>query len=322
MSIYCVSGGCGFIGSHLVDRLIADGHEVRIIDDLSTGFAENRNPKTEFFQRDIIHLPEVERAVDGCDCIFHQAALPSVPRSVRDPWSTNDVNVRGTLNVLWAAKEVGVRRVVLASSSSVYGNPTPSTLHDAKHESLRCVPLSPYAVSKLAAEAYAAAFTSTYGLETVALRYFNVFGPRQDPSSQYSAVIPKFITAALRGEPIEVHGDGEQMRDFTYVDNVVEANLLAAEAPAAEVSGQAFNVGCGAATSLNQLLLALGRTIPGIVELIKYAAPRPGDVRMSRADITRLKSIGYNPKVDLAEGLKRTLEYYLTALSTTPRPPL
>jgi nucleoside-diphosphate-sugar epimerase len=238
------------------------------------------------------------------DYVLHQAALPSVPRSVADPLTTDEVNVRGTLNVLLAARDAGVRRVVFASSSSVYGN-SPVL---PKHEDLRPGPLSPYAVSKLAGETYCQAFNAVYGLPAVALRYFNVFGPRQDPASQYSAVIPRFITALLRGEPPTIYGDGGQSRDFTYIANVVEANLLACQAPAAV--GQALNVACDEAYTLLDLCAALGELIGTDVRPV-FAAPRAGDVRHSRAAIARARDLlGYQPGVGWHEGLRRTVEWF------------
>src|SRR4051794_8569981 len=237
-----VTGGGGFIGSHIAERLLHDGHDVRILDNFATGRRENLlalGSEIEIVEGDIQSYERAHNAVRGCDVVFHQAALPSVPRSVQDPLTTNASNVIGTLNILLAARDSGVRRVVFASSSSVYGA-TPGL---PKDESLPALPISPYAVAKLAGEGYCRSFTEVYGLETIALRYFNVFGPRQDPQSQYAAVIPNFITLALRGQTPTIFGDGEQSRDFTFVENVVEANLLAMEA--ADVAGRAYNIACG-----------------------------------------------------------------------------
>src|SRR5215211_2328051 len=252
-----VTGGGGFIGSHLVERLLQEDHEVRVIDSFVTGQRENLTHlrDAELIEGDIQSFERVHNASRGCEVILHQAALPSVPRSIADPLMTNVVNVTGTLNVLLAARDNGVRRVVYASSSSVYGsNPTLP-----KHEELRPEPFSPYAVSKLAAEGYCRAFARVYGIGSVVLRYFNVFGPRQNPRSQYSAVVPRFITAALEGGTATIFGDGEQSRDFTYVHNVVEANLLAMSAAGA--AGQTFNVACGRRVSLNEMVHTLRRIV-------------------------------------------------------------
>ncbi|MEY2534906.1 MAG: UDP-glucose 4-epimerase, partial [bacterium] len=254
-----VTGGGGFIGSHLVERLVRDGHRVRVLDNFTTGHRRNLNPvidDVDLVEGDLQSYERAHAAVRGCEIVLHQAAMPSVPRSVQDPLTSNASNVIGTLNVLLAARDSGVRRVVFASSSSVYGA-TPGL---PKHESLPTLPISPYAVAKLASEGYCRSFSEVYGLETVALRYFNVFGPRQDPLSQYSAVIPNFITAALRGEAPVIFGDGEQSRDFTYIDNVVEDNVLAMTAPA-QVVGRAYNVACGERISLNGLVAAIGRVL-------------------------------------------------------------
>src|SRR4051794_26812820 len=249
-----VTGGGGFIGSHLVERLCRDGHRVRVLDNFATGRRESLIPlldEIELIEGDIQSYERVHTAVRGCELVFHLAALPSVPRSVQDPLTSNASNVIGTLNVLLAARDEGVRRVVFASSSSVYG----ANRELPKREEMAALPIAPYAVSKLAAEGYCRAFHQVYGLETVALRYFNVFGPEQDPQSQYAAVIPNFITAALEGGRPVVHGDGEQSRDFTFVDNAVDANLLAASAPGA--AGEAFNIACGERTSLNEIVARL-----------------------------------------------------------------
>jgi nucleoside-diphosphate-sugar epimerase len=301
-----VTGGAGFIGSHLAHRLLRDGHEVRVIDNFSTGSRANLaalESSIEVIEGDVQSYERVHNAVDGCEVVFHEAALPSVPRSIQDPLTSNAVNVIGTLNLLLAARDSGVRRVVFASSSSIYGSDR--TL--PKREERAPQPIAPYAVAKLAAESYCRSFSQVYGLETVALRYFNVFGPRQDPLSQYSAVIPKFILAMLEGEAPSVHGDGEQSRDFTYVDNVVEANLLAAAAP--EVSGQVFNIACGERISLNDLVGELRRIIGTGVEA-SYVEARPGDVKHSLADVGRAEEmLGYRPAVSFSDGLERTVAY-------------
>jgi len=307
MGCYAVTGGAGFIGSHIVCRLLADGHEVRVVDDFSTGRRENLSgvgSAAAMFEGDVCDTEVLRRAFDGAECVFHQAALASVQRSVEDPISTNRANVVGTLQVLRTAHECGVRRVVFASSSSVYGDAP--TL--PKHERMTPAPKSPYAVSKLAGEHYCRVYAEVFGLETVALRYFNVFGPRQDPASEYAAVVPIFITSLLRGSQPTVFGDGEQSRDFTYVDNVVDANLLAAAAKGA--SGMALNVGCGTRCTLNELLAMLGRII-GCEVRPTYAEPRPGDVKHSQADIALARrTLGYEPSIGVEEGLRRTLEWH------------
>ena len=312
MAYYVVTGGAGFIGSHIVRRLAADGHEVRAVDNLATGHAENLNDLREavkLIEGSVLDAALLRRAFKSAEVVFHQAALASVQRSVQDPLTTNRVNVEGTLQVLEAARACGVRRVVYASSSSVYGNLAVLP----KREDLTPAPESPYAVSKLVGELYCRNYTRLFSLETVSLRYFNVFGPWQDPESQYAAVVPIFVKALLSGRSPRVFGDGEQSRDFTYVDNVVEANTLAASAPGA--AGMAFNVGCGARYTLNELLGALRDIIGADVEAT-YADERPGDVRHSQADISRAQQIlGYEPRVGLREGLKRTVAWYQTQRS-------
>ncbi len=302
-----VTGGGGFIGSHLVSRLLSEGHEVRVLDDFSTGRRENLEncrEAIELHEADIRDLDAVRKAVEGVARIYHQAALPSVIRSVEDPLTTNAVNVQGTLHVLIAARDAGVGRVVYAASSSAYGD-TPTL---PKIETMPASPLSPYALQKYVAEQYCMLFTRLYGLETVVLRYFNVFGPRQDPTSHYSAVIPKFIARLGRGEAPTVYGDGEQSRDFTYVDNVVGANLLAAEIP--EAVGEVINVACGRRMTLNQLLEEL-RAIMGVSASAVYESPRPGDVRHSQADIGKARRLlGFEPAVDIREGLRRTVAFF------------
>jgi nucleoside-diphosphate-sugar epimerase len=302
-----VTGGAGFIGSNLVGRLLRDGHEVRVLDNFATGHRENLSEflgDIELIEGDIQSYERVHNAVRGCQLVFHQAALPSVPRSIQDPLTSNAANVTGTLNILLASRDEGVRRVVYASSSSAYGaNPDLP-----KQESMPALPISPYAVAKLAAEGYCRAFHRVYGLETVALRYFNVFGPRQDPLSQYAAVVPRFILAFLADEQPIVYGDGEQSRDFTYVDNAVEANLLAAGSEG--VAGEAFNVACAERISLNALLSEL-RSLAGKSIEAKYLDPRPGDVRHSLADISAARErLGYEPRVGVMEGLRHTFAWY------------
>jgi UDP-glucose 4-epimerase len=302
-----VTGGAGFIGSHLVHRLVRQGHQVSVLDNFSTGSRKNLadlGDEVELVEGDIQSYERVHRAVVGREVVFHQAALPSVPRSIQDPLTSNAVNVIGTLNVLLAARDSGVRRVVFASSSSIYGS-NPAL---PKQEDMAAMPIAPYAVAKQAGEAYCRSFSQVYGLETVALRYFNVFGPRQDPLSQYAAVIPRFITSLLDGVPPTVYGDGNQSRDFTYIDNVIDANLHAAEA--AGVSGCTFNAACGERISLNHLLDEL-HAIIGCEVGARYAEARPGDVKHSQADIGRAKEmLGYSPAVDLEQGLRLTVEHH------------
>jgi UDP-glucose 4-epimerase len=302
-----VTGGAGFIGSHLVDALVKRGDSVRILDNLSTGKLENvaavKND-IEFQKGDLTRGHDLERAVRGIDVVFHQGALRSVPRSVDDPTSTNRVNIDSTLALLVAAKKARVKRVVYASSSSVYG--------DAKHfpqsEILPTSPLSPYAVSKLAGELYCRIFAKTYGLETVCLRYFNVFGPRQHPESQYAAVIPLFMKSARDGKILEVHWDGRQARDFTYVDNVVLANLLAAKAKG--VSGDYFNIACGRSASLLRIIRGIEKLI-GHPTRRHHSPKRAGDVRKTWADIHKARRLlGYAPIVGLEEGLGRTWAWF------------
>jgi UDP-N-acetylglucosamine/UDP-N-acetylgalactosamine 4-epimerase len=303
-----VTGGGGFIGSHIVERLVRDGYSVRVVDNFTTGHGRNLEPlldDVEVVEGDLQSYERAHAAVRDCKIVLHQAAMPSVPRSVQDPLTSNASNVIGTLNVLLAARDAGVRRVVFASSSSVYG----ASPDLPKVETLPTLPISPYAVAKLAAEGYCRAFSQVYGLETVALRYFNVFGPRQDPNSQYSAVIPHFINAALQGRGVTIFGDGEQSRDFTYVDNVVEANLLAMSAP--DVSGRTYNIACGDRISLNELVASIGRILGRTIEP-EYGPPRPGDVRHSMADISLAREqLGYEVGVSFDEGLAQTIEHYV-----------
>lgn len=302
-----VTGGGGFIGSHLVQRLLGERSSVRVLDNFATGRRENLQEvldRIDLIEGDLQSYERVRNAVRGCELVFHLGALPSIPRSIQDPLTSNASNVVGTLNVLLAARDEGVRRVVYSSSSSVYG-PDPEL---PKRENMPALPIAPYAVSKLAGEGYCRAFSRVYGLETVSLRYFNVFGPRQDPRSQYSAVIPNFISAALSGAPPVIHGDGEQSRDFTYVDNAVEANLLAARAEAA--SGETFNVACGKRVSLNEIVDRL-RGLSGMEIEPLHGDPRPGDLRHSLADVSRAREVlGYEPMIDFGEGLRRTYADY------------
>jgi UDP-glucose 4-epimerase len=307
--LFLVTGGAGFIGSHIAEALARRGDRVRIFDNLSTGTPANFAAfadKVEFVQGDLVDLAAVTKAVAGVDCIFHEAALASVPRSVEAPLDTHAACVTGTVNLLDAARRSGVRRVVYAASSSAYGDQPTSS----KRETDLPAPISPYGAAKLAAEIYLQAFAHTYGLQTVAIRYFNVFGPRQDPNSPYSAVIPLFITALLGGKRPVIYGDGGQSRDFTYVANVVQGNLLAADAP--DVSGRVINIANGRSTSLLQLISALNRFLGTDVQPI-HEAPRVGDVRESLADITLArKLLKYEPEVEFEEGLRRSIEYYKT----------
>ena len=306
MTRVLVTGGGGFIGSNLVRRLLGDGHQVRVLDNFSTGNRANLVEvldDIELVEGDIQSYERAHSAVRGVEIVLHQAAMPSVPRSVQDPLTSNAVNVVGTLNVMLAARDSGVRRVVFASSSSVYG----ATPELPKHERLPTLPISPYAVAKLAAEGFCRSFHEVYGLETVALRYFNVFGPRQDPNSEYAAVVPKFIGAALAGTAPVVYGDGEQTRDFTYVDNVVAANVLAMEADAV---GLALNVACGERISLNRLLATIAELTGRAVEP-EYRPARMGDVRHSHADISlATERLGYQPAIQLEEGLRHTIAHF------------
>ncbi len=303
-----VTGGGGFIGSHLATHLLDRGYRVRVLDNFATGNRSNLRglgDDVELVEGDIQSYERVNRAVAGCDVVLHQAALPSVPRSVQDPLTSNATNVIGTLNVLLACRDHGVRRVVCASSSSVYG---PGSGHLPKCEDQPVNPISPYATAKLAGEGYARSFHGVYGLETVALRYFNVFGPRQDPTSQYAAVIPKFIMALMSGQPPVIFGDGEQSRDFTYVDNVVNANLLAMDAPG--IAGRVFNVACGERVTLNRLAEELRDLLGSDVQPL-YTKPRAGDITHSLADLTRAcEELGYRPVIGLRQGLERTIERF------------
>ena len=307
MQTFLVTGGAGFIGSHIAARLVERGDRVRVLDNLNTGHLSNMEAfreRIDFFEADLRDADAVRQAVKGVDCIFHQAALASVPLSVKRPLDTNSACVTGTLTLLDAARQAGVRRLVYAASSSAYGDqPTAS-----KRESDLPMPISPYGVAKLAAEYYCQAFTASYGFETVALRYFNVFGPRQDPNSAYSAVIPLFITAMLQGRQPVIYGDGGQSRDFTFVGNIVDANLLAAEVPG--VAGHVLNVANGRSTDLLELIDVLNELLGTDVRPV-HEDSRPGDVRESLADITQARTLlGYEPKVGFDEGLRRSIDYY------------
>lgn len=309
MRTILVTGGAGFIGSHIVEALVARGDRVRVLDNLSTGYLANLDAvrsEIEFLEGDLTDPATVEQAVEGVDCIFHEAALASVPRSVKRPLDTHAACVTGTVILLDAARRAGVRRLVYAASSSAYGDQPTSS----KRETDLPAPISPYGAAKLAAELYCRAFTATYGFETVAIRYFNVFGPRQDPRSHYAAVVPRFIAAALAGAPATIYGDGFQSRDFTFVENVVDANLRAAEAPGAP--GNVFNIAGGRRHTLLDLLAmiaaALGRDAP----LPPVHEPdRPGDVRHSLADIAAARAtLGYEPAIDLRAGIRKTVDWY------------
>jgi len=315
MSSYLVTGGAGFIGSHIAVRLLRDGHRVRVLDNLSTGRMENldviraADPGGHFdwVEGDIRSMETCLEACDGVEYILHEAALASVQRSVENPADTASVNVGGLVNLLSAARRRNIRRVVCASSSSVYGD-TPTL---PKHEGMTPAPLSPYAVSKLAGEYFARVFATTLGLRTVSLRYFNVFGPRQDPKSQYAAVIPLFATSLLGGRRPQIFGDGEQSRDFTFIDNVVEANIAACTS--GEGDGQAINIACGERYTLLTLLEVMSRLL-GVRGEPEFLPPRPGDVRHSQASIERAsRELGFSPRVGFEEGLKRTVEYFRSA---------
>jgi UDP-N-acetylglucosamine/UDP-N-acetyl-alpha-D-glucosaminouronate 4-epimerase len=302
---YLVTGGAGFIGSHIAQALLDQGESVRVLDNLATGRETNLavlKGRVQIIQGDLRNFEAVRAAVEGVEVVFHQGALASVPRSIADPVTSLEININGTQNVLQAAREAGVRRVVYASSSSIYGN-TPTL---PKQEQLQPHPVSPYAIHKLTGELLCQAFTSIFGLETVALRYFNVFGPRQDPTSEYAAVIPRFLTALIQKQRPIVFGDGEQTRDFTYIANVVQANLLAATSRAA--IGYAMNIGCGEQVSLNTVLHLAGELL-GVTPDVEYREPRQGDVRDSLADISLAQLLlGYKPIIGFGEGLALTLD--------------
>jgi UDP-N-acetylglucosamine 4-epimerase len=306
-SKYLVTGGAGFIGSHLVENLVKQGHDVRVLDNFLTGKRENIAEfldEIDLIEGDIRDLNTCTRALEGVDFVLHQAALPSVPRSIEDPVLTNEINIRGTLNLLLASREQKIKKFVFASSSSVYGDDEILP----KREGVEGAPLSPYAVTKLVGEKYCQVFSRIFGLSTISLRYFNIFGPRQDPFSQYAAVIPLFITRIIQGERPVIFGDGEQSRDFTYVANIVEANRLAIEAP--EISGEIINVACGNKSTVNQLFEHIRQILHKDIDPI-HQEPRPGDIRHSFADITKAQEVlKYEPKVSLIEGLQETIRWY------------
>jgi len=308
-----VTGGAGFIGSNLVRALLERGDEVRVLDNFSTGLRDNLADLEDdiaVVEGELRSYERVHNAVRGVEVVFHQGALPSVPRSVQDPLTTNAVNVEGTLNVLLAARDEGVRRVVFASSSSVYGD----TASLPQREDAPPNPIAPYGVAKLAAERYCATFSRVYAIETVALRYFNVFGPRQNPLSEYAAVVAKFIHLVASGEPVSIEGDGETSRDFTYVANVVDANVLAADAEG--VNGRVLNVAAGASHTVNELADTIGELLERPVEK-RYGPPRPGDIRASWADISEARQLlGYEPEVGFEEGLRRTADFLLAHAAT------
>ncbi|HVZ74031.1 MAG TPA: SDR family oxidoreductase [Polyangia bacterium] len=308
-SSYLITGGAGFIGSSIARALVKRGDRVRVIDNFFSGKRENLADiakDVDLQEGDIRDDAALERALAGVEVVYHEAAIPSVPRSLVDPLGSNETNITGTLKVLHHAKKAGVRRLVYAASSSAYGD-TPTL---PKVETMRPSPLSPYAVGKLTGEHYCQVYASAYGLETVCLRYFNVFGARQDPKSEYAAVIPRFATAALAGEGVTIFGDGTQSRDFCYIDNTVEANLLAAAAPADRVSGGVFNVACGEATTLNQVVELLGGIVGKKIP-ITYAPGRVGDVKHSLADVGEARArLGYKGAVTFVEGLRRTVDWY------------
>jgi len=307
MSEYLVTGGAGFIGSHVTEGLIKRGHDVRIIDNFLTGKRENIASfldKIELIEGDIRDIDTCRQSLEGVDFVLHQAALPSVPRSIEDPILTSEINIQGTLNLLVASRDAEIKKFIFASSTSVYGDDP----RLPKKEGMEGTPLSPYAVSKIAGEKYCQIFSQIYGLPTVCLRYFNVFGPRQDPFSQYAAVIPNFITKVLKGESPTIFGDGEQSRDFTFVLNVVEANFLAAEAQ--NVSGEIFNIACGEKTTVNSLAKKINALLGKDISPV-HDEPRPGDIRHSLADISKArKMLKYEPLVTLDEGMKKTIRWY------------
>jgi UDP-glucose 4-epimerase len=309
MALYLVTGIAGFIGSSLARALLAQGDQVRGVDNFATGKRENIQEildRIDFREADILDLDAMHKACAGVDYVLHEAAIPSVPKSVLDPLGSNRANVDGSVNVLVAARDAKVKRVVYAASSSAYGD-TPTL---PKHEAMKPDPISPYAVAKLASEQYMISFYRCYQLETVALRYFNVFGPRQDPSSPYSGVLAKFISMMLRGEQPAIYGDGEQSRDFTYIDNAVEANLLACKAPANKVAGQVFNTATGRRVTLNETFKLL-QGLTSYQGQPKYGPERGGDIKHSLADISKAEAgLGYKPVVNFEEGLRRTVEWY------------
>jgi len=306
-SIFLVTGGAGFIGSHIAERLVKKGHRVRVLDNFVSGKRENLRSilsDIELIEGDLRDIEAVKKAARGVEYIFHQGALGSVPRSIEDPASYFASNITGTLNLLQAARDAGVRRVVYASSSSVYGD-SPAL---PKHEMMTPMPLSPYALTKLSAEQTCQVFTRVYGFETVSLRYFNVFGPRQDPNSEYAAVIPRFISLMLRGQQPIIFGDGQQTRDFTYIENVVDANLKAMYAE--QASGEAINIACGKSLSLLELVSILNELLGARIEAC-HAPERQGDIKHSLADISKARQLlGYEPRIGIREGLSKTLDWH------------
>jgi len=309
MALYLVTGGAGFIGSSIARALIKRGDQVRIIDNFSSGRRENFADfarEVELIEADILDPTALRRALQGVEVVYHEAAIPSVPKSMAEPIENHEANATGTLRVLHAAREAGVRRLVYAASSAAYGD-APEL---PKIETQPPAPISPYGASKLAGEYYLQVYAQAFGLETVSLRYFNVFGPRQDPKSEYAAVIPKFITAALAGQTPRIFGDGSQSRDFCHIDNIIEANFKAASAPAALVSGQVFNIACGVATDLNQVVAVIGDILGKKIEA-RHEPERAGDIKHSYADIGKARQrLGYNASVSFADGLRRTLDWY------------
>ncbi len=307
MTRFLVSGGAGFIGSHIVERLLNDGHDVTVIDDLSTGRIENANEfegRVDFHKIDLRNLDDVQRATEGVDHIFHQAALPSVPRSIENPLESHHVNVTGTVNLLIAAKEAAVKRFVYAASSSAYGDAE----IDYKHEEINPAPLSPYGAAKLSGELYCQAFYHSYGLETVCLRYFNVFGPRQNPFSAYTGVLAIFIPLMLKGKQPTIYGDGSASRDFTFVKNNVEANLLAIEAK--DAPGEVINIACGRQYTILEIVDAINQIL-GTTIKPKFEAPRAGDIKHSLASIEKAKTVlNYDPAIRFEDGLRTTIDWY------------
>ena len=309
MALYLITGGAGFIGSSIGRALLARGDRVRIIDNFSSGRRENFADyarDVELIEADILDPAALRRAVEGVEVIFHEAAIPSVPKSMAEPIENHEANASGTLRVLHAAKQAGVRRVVYAASSAAYGD-APEL---PKLETMAPAPISPYGVSKLAGEYYCQVFAGAYGLETVCLRYFNVFGPRQDPQSEYAAVIPKFITMALEGKQPRIFGDGTQSRDFCHIENIIEANFKAASGDARAISGRVFNIGCGQAVDLNHVVALIGDILGRKIEPF-HAEERAGDIKHSWADISSARTrLGYTASVSFAEGLRRTIDWY------------
>ncbi|QMV18916.1 NAD-dependent epimerase/dehydratase family protein [Granulicella sp. 5B5] len=314
MATYLITGVAGFIGSHLAEALLARGHSVRGYDNLSTGKLANIPQGVDFIEADLADAAAIASACRGVDAILHQGALPSVPRSVKEPRPSHNANLDGTFNLLEGARAAGIKRVLYAASSSAYGNQPGFP----RVETMKPAPIAPYPVQKLAGELYMQSYAQIYGMETVCLRYFNIFGPRQVPDSQYSGVIAKFALSMLRNEPCSIQGDGEQSRDFTYIDNAVSANLLALEAPSERgnrIFGRVFNVACGDHITLNSIYRILAE-LTGYTRQPTYTDPRPGDIRMSLADVTAAReAFGYSPRITVREGLAHTVDYYRTLLS-------